>query len=266
MTILGDKDFNDEEMRKELESKIPGRKIHYYKQISSTNTVAREFAEAGAPEGTVVLADRQTGGHGRLNRKWISPAGGGLWFTMVLRPLMDPGKAAQITLLAAVATARAIVINTGICPGIKWPNDLLIKGKKVCGIIAEMESGESIAHVTLGIGINVNMSMQDFTLDLQDIATSLSRELGRPICRVSLLDEVLRQFDFWYSIWQRDGFEPIRTTWKQFNVTLKQNVKVDCGDEIWFGEALDIDDGGALILRSTNGMVKSFNFGEVSVR
>ncbi|AJQ26740.1 biotin--[acetyl-CoA-carboxylase] ligase [Pelosinus fermentans] len=263
---MDDNYVNDEKMRKEIETKLPGRRIHYYREISSTNTAALEFAEARAPEGTLVLADRQTGGHGRLNRKWLSPAGGGLWFTLVLRPQIDPEKAAQITLLAAVAIARAIEIHTGICPGIKWPNDLLIKGKKVCGIIAEMESGETIDHVILGIGINVNMDVQDFSLDLQDIATSLSQELGRPICRLSLLDEVLRQFDCWYSIWQRDGFEPIRVTWKQFNITLKQNVKVDSGDAVWSGEALDIDDGGALIIKSMNGMIKKFNFGEVSVR
>jgi len=263
--MMGGNYFNDEEVRKKLANGIPGREIHYYAETSSTNTVARELAQAGAPEGTLVLADCQISGQGRLNRKWLSPSGGGLWFTLVLRPRMDPGKAAQITLLAAVATARAIEINTGICPGIKWPNDLLIKGKKICGILAEMEGEETITHVILGIGINANMGMQDFSLDLQGVATSLSVELGHPVCRLALLDEVLRQFDCWYSIWQREGFEPIRATWKQFNVTLKQEVKVDCGDEIWLGEALDIDDGGALVVRGSNGIVKSFNFGEVSV-
>lgn len=263
---MGGNYFNYEELERELGNRVPERAIHYYAETSSTNTIARELAQAGAPEGTLVLADRQTGGQGRLSRRWISPAGGGLWFTLVLRPLMEPGEAAQITLLAAVATAKAIELNTGICPGIKWPNDLLINGRKVCGIIAEMEGGEDIAHIILGIGINVNMGMRDFGLDLQGIATSLEIELGRSVCRLTLLDEVLGQFDYWYSLWQREGFEPIRVAWKQYTITLKQNVKVDCGDEIWFGEAMDIGDDGALLIRTTDGLVKSFNFGEVSIR
>ena len=263
---MGGNDFNYEELAKKLKNTVPERVLHYYSETSSTNTIARELAQAGAAEGTVVLADRQTKGQGRLSRRWTSPAGGGLWFTLVLRPLMDPGKAAQITLLAAVATAKAIELNTGICPGIKWPNDLLIKGRKVCGIIAEMEGGEDITHIILGIGINVNMKMKDFGLDLQGIATSLEMELGRPVCRLTLLDEVLRQFDDWYSLWQTEGFESIRVAWKHYTITLKQNIKVDCGDEIWFGEAMDISDDGALLIRTTDGLMKSFNFGEVSIR
>jgi len=247
-----------------LPTKWLGKNQYYFREINSTNRAAKDLAEMYEPEGTIVMADRQTEGEGRLGRKWLS-SGEGLWFSVILRPKRDPSDAPQITLLAAVAVAEAIKKKTNLITGIKWPNDILIHQRKVCGILTELNVNEEDYFVILGIGINVNISLEDFGAELGEIATSLLIESGEIVHKVELLKEVLLKLEEWYLIWQEQGFEPIRQAWKKQNITLGQKVKITSLHEYEFGEALDIDDSGALIVKNDEGEIKNFNFGEVSL-
>lgn len=249
-----------------MKKMIIGQNIRYYDEVDSTNTVANELAQQEAPEGTVVLADCQHRGQGRLERRWLSPPNKGLWFSVILRPQAEPPTAVQLTLLAAVATSLGIEAYTGIRPGIKWPNDLLLQGKKVCGILCEMDAGETIDHVIIGIGINTNMTLQDLGPELQATATSLWLESGRAVVGPELLDEVLDQLNYWYFKWIDEGFEPVYKAWNRLNVTLGRFIRVDCGEGQFCGQALSIDEEGALVIREADGRERKFNFGEVSIR
>ncbi|WP_339061367.1 biotin--[acetyl-CoA-carboxylase] ligase [Tepidibacillus marianensis] len=257
--------LDDYNQMSNIPTKWFGHNYYYYREIGSTNHVAKELDEMYEPEGTVIIAEQQTEGEGRLGRKWLSQ-GEGLWFSVILRPKRDSADAPQITLLAAVAVAEAIKNKTNLTPGIKWPNDILINGRKVCGILTELNANEDDYSIILGIGINVNLSLEDLGDQLQDTATSLSLELGSNMNRMELLKEVLIQLEEWYLKWQKSGFKPIRQAWKNHNITIGEKVMISSLQEKFHGEALDIDDTGALILRDDEGEMKNFNFGEVSLR
>ena len=243
-----------------------GRKLIHYAEVDSTNSVADQLARCGEPAGTVVTANSQTHGQGRLDRRWFSPPDGGLWFTVILRPKTEPEITVQMTLLAAVAVCIGIEKATGIRPGIKWPNDLLVRGKKICGILCEMEAAETVEYVLLGIGINANVKEQDFGADLQTTATSLALESGRNVDGVQLLQEVLNQLELWYDRWLTEGFSVLRKAWKERNITLNRQIEVDCGDTVVVGQAIDIDGEGALLVQTLDGSEQRFLFGEVSIR
>jgi len=257
--------LDDYNQMSNIPTKWFGHNYYYYREIGSTNHVAKELAEMYEPEGTVIIAEQQTNGEGRLGRKWVSQ-GEGLWFSVILRPKRDSADAPQITLLAAVAVAEAIMNKTNLTSGIKWPNDILINGRKVCGILTEFYAKEEDYSVILGIGININISLADLGDELKETATSLSLELGSNINRLELLKEVLVQLEKWYIKWQERGFEPIRQAWKEYNITIGEKVTISSLQEKIHGEALDIGDTGALILRDEEGKIKSFDFGEVSLR
>ena len=247
-------------------STVIGQAIHYFQTVDSTNRVADELARQGAEEGTVVVADFQSEGHGRLERRWLSPRGKGLWFTVILRPQAEPASTVQLTLLAAVATTAAIGQYCGVYPKIKWPNDLLFAGKKVCGILCEMDGGDTVDHVIIGIGINTNMDSEDFPGELNTTATSLSLETKRQIEGAELLAVVLTQIEYWYQLWLIEGFAPIFKAWIQWNGTLGQEIRVDCGERQYQGRAERIEASGALVLREEDGSERIFDFGEVSIR
>lgn len=240
--------------------------IHHYHEVDSTNRVADEWACQGAPEGTVVLAEVQSRGQGRLERRWLSPCGKGLWFTVILRPPTEISETVPLTLLAAVATTEAIGEYCGVIPEIKWPNDLLVKGKKICGILCEMEAGETVDHVLVGIGINTNMCLADFPEELRSTATSVELETSRPVVGQELLTMVLRHFGFWYRQWLKEGFEPIREAWIRRNGTIGREVLVDGGDLQVLGRAERIEVSGALTVKLEDGTEQTFDFGEVSLR
>ncbi|MBC7325484.1 MAG: biotin--[acetyl-CoA-carboxylase] ligase, partial [Moorella sp. (in: Bacteria)] len=237
-----------------------GSPLYYYTEVGSTNQVAGDLAVAGASEGTTVIAEAQTAGQGRLGRTWLSPRGKGLWFSVILRPHLDPARAPQITLLASVAVAAAVQEQSGLSPGIKWPNDLLLNGRKACGILTEMAAGnEGIEYIVLGVGINVNLEAADFSPDLWATATSLLLETGRPVDRQDLFQEILYQIECWYCRWLVEGFEPVRQAWKKASVTLGQEVVVNSCQEVFVGRARDIDAEGALIVEGPGGEVQRFN-------
>lgn len=259
-----------EEVACELSTRVIGSEFKYRFRVGSTNEEAKIWARQGAPDGAVYLAEEQGTGKGRLGRGWYSPPGEGLWFSVVLRPGISPAAVPQVTLLAAVAVARAIKNETGLVAGVKWPNDLLagIKKRKLCGILTEMHADmDRVHYAVLGIGLNANLDPATIPVELQDIATSVAAEAGARVNRVSLLRCILRELDEWYMKWQADGPVPVLEEWKAWNVTLGREVKVtSVNNEAVVGKAIDLDESGALLVKLDSGDVKKFMAGEVSLR
>jgi BirA family biotin operon repressor/biotin-[acetyl-CoA-carboxylase] ligase len=238
--------------------------IYYYQEVDSTNTIACRLALGGAREGEVVVADAQTKGKGRLDRAWQSPPGSNLYTSMILRPKIEPAMAPQITLMAGVAVAELL---SGYSPGdvsIKWPNDVLLRGKKVCGILTEMKAAAgSVDFIILGIGLNINMNHQDFDPSLRDAATSLKIETGVVYDR---LDVVSKLFDFiekWYKVFLSMGFIGLRDTWLRHADILGKRIKVVFKDEFQTGIVTGIDDDGTIMMKDENGVNQQVVAGDV---
>ncbi|PKM86827.1 MAG: biotin--[acetyl-CoA-carboxylase] ligase [Firmicutes bacterium HGW-Firmicutes-12] len=241
--------------------------IHIYEELSSTNEVAKKFAAEGAPEGTIVFADKQTKGRGRMGRLWDSKAGIGIWLSLVLRPSIMPAQAAQLTFVSAVVVCQAVRDFTGLEAGIKWPNDVMIKGKKICGILTELSAEiDRINYCVAGIGLNVNHQLGDFSTDIVDKATSLMLASGTPYRRLELLVSILTLYDRIYREYREKGFSYILEQWKKLNCTLGHEVKVISQEEVYFGTAIDIDADGQLMVKIPEGEVRYVIVGDVSIR
>lgn len=256
-----------QEVIKGLDTEFMGRAVYYYASLDSTNREARALASAGAPGGSLVVAEEQAGGRGRLGRGWFSPRYMGIWCSLVLRPDIEPGKAPPVTMLTAVAVSAAVEKVTGVRPGIKWPNDLLAGGRKLCGILTEMDAEmEKVNFLVVGIGLNVNIPPDAFPEELRATATSLYQVKGGRVSRQDLLKQLLREFENCYRNWLESGFGPVLEEWKRRCVTLNCPVRVSTPRESWDGWAEDVDDAGALILRMPGGSRQRFMAGEVSLR
>ncbi|MBR2214991.1 MAG: biotin--[Selenomonadaceae bacterium] len=250
-----------------LKTAYMGQNYLFHAAIDSTNNEAKKLARAGVAEGTVVLAEEQGAGRGRLSRAFFSPKGKGLWFSVILRPPFLPQEAPKCTLMAAAAVARAME-DINLTPGIKWPNDIIHEGKKVTGILTEMSAEmDSINYVVIGIGINVNIWPEDFPAELREIATSLTVMGGKKISRVAFLQRVLKHLENLYEDAKKRGFAPIIEEWRRHSVTLGQNVQVlGVGqNESFSGYATDIDETGALLV-DTGSEVRRVLAGDVSIR
>lgn len=233
----------------------------YYLRLPSTNTLAQELARRQAPEGTILVAEAQTAGRGRLGRQWLSPFGAGLYCSLILRPPLPPADLPKLTLLAAVAVVRAIREVTGIDTRIKWPNDILLAGKKVGGILTETEAEQDqVHHVVLGIGLNVNT--RDFPEPLAAVATSLAAG-GRTWDRNQLLRRLLQVLDELYDQFLAQDYGRILAAWRQAAATLGNWVQVRQGERCYTGLALDITADGALILREADGQQRVVVAGEI---
>jgi len=234
-----------------LPYEFPGleERIHYFPEVGSTMDAARELAEKGAGEGTIVIAEAQTRGRGRLSREWLSPEGG-IYFSLVLRPGISPAYAPRINLMAAVAVAATIRKLFGLNAELKWPNDVLIGGRKVCGILAEMDAEMDVVNfVNIGIGINANTSIPQFA----KTATSLKDVLGKEISRKEFLSVLLGEIERQQALlMEADLLEE----WKKLSVTLNKYVKILSPGEVIVGRAIDIDTTGALIIRKSSGSLK----------
>lgn len=254
-----------EEMKESRKDHKIGCNLLYFDCVESTNDTAKELALSGEQEGTVVVADKQSSGRGRRGRVWQSPQGGGLWFSILLRPAIAPEQAPCITLLAGMAVCHAIRKLTGLQAGIKWPNDILFHDKKLCGILTEMGGElEQVHYVVVGIGINVNIS--EFTAELQSIASSLSQETGKAWSRTKLLLAVLQEFEQYYQIYlTAKNFAPFREEYIKLCDTLGCNISVS-GKACLTGLAEDITENGELQIRLPNGEKHIVYSGEVSVR
>ncbi|AZN40750.1 biotin--[acetyl-CoA-carboxylase] ligase [Paenibacillus albus] len=231
--------------------------VKLFDSIDSTQNIAQRLAEDGAPEGTLVIAEQQTSGRGRMGRKWVSPSGKGIYMSYVLRPAIPLQFAPQLTLLTAVALCRALrSVAAPLDIGIKWPNDLLIGGKKISGILLESTAeDERLRYVVTGIGISVNLSRDDYPPELHDIATSLAIELGRTLDRAEIIAAFFAQFQQLYVIYLKDGFAPIKTLWEALSVTLHKPRKLlVAGGEIT-ATPVGLSDQGALLVEKEDGTI-----------
>lgn len=234
-----------------LPYEFPGleQKIHHFYQIDSTMHAARELARGGADEGTVVITESQTHGRGRLNREWLSPTGG-IYFTLVLRPMISPTYATRMNLMASVAVATTIRKLLGLNAVLKWPNDVLIEGKKVCGILAEIDAEMDVVNfVSLGIGVNANTSIPQF----ENTATSLKQALGRDVSRKQFLTALLKEIERWQTLLMETD---LLEEWRRLSVTLGKDVRILTPGEVIMGRAIDIDNTGALIIRERDGSLR----------
>ncbi len=244
--------------------KIIGRDIQVFQETSSTNDVVEKLARDGVKEGVVVFAESQTKGRGRLGRKWISPTHKGLWFSVLLRPNFAPQETTQLTVISATALRRAIKTVCGVTADIKWPNDILIGGKKVAGILTEMSAEvDRVRHVILGIGVDVNLEAMEFSEELRKIATSLKIEVGEAISRAELATEILRELDFDYARVRAGKFSAVADEWESACVTIGKNVTVHVGDRKFRGHAEALDDDGALLVRTEYGHLERVIGGDV---
>jgi BirA family biotin operon repressor/biotin-[acetyl-CoA-carboxylase] ligase len=247
-------------------TRVIGREIHVFQETTSTNDVAARLARGGAAEGAVVFAESQTKGRGRLGRTWISPAGKGLWFTVLLRPNIPPQEATQLTVAAATAISRAIAQQTGLTPEIKWPNDILIRGRKLAGILTEMRAElDRVQEVLLGIGMDVNLEADDFYQALRPTVTSLRIETGQKVNRAELAVAVLRELDRDYQMVTEGQFDRLAEQWQQRCTTLGRQVVIRMGDRVIRGRAESLDDDGALLVRGTHGHLERIVGGDVTV-
>ncbi|GAG61370.1 unnamed protein product [marine sediment metagenome] len=239
-----------------LSTKYIGKEMYYFPKLKSTNIIAKEKAlhrAEGIDEGTLIIAERQSAGKGRLSREWFSPVGG-IWLSIVLYPQLSPSYISRITLMTAVAAVKAIKICTQIESQIKWPNDILINEKKVCGILTEMSAELDIINwVVVGIGINVNIDHREFPEDIQENTISLKEALDKEVLRVKLVQTFLQEFEKYYEKLKRKEFPSILGEWKLYSHTLGKKIRADIGERIVTGEAIDINESGALILKKEDG-------------
>jgi BirA family biotin operon repressor/biotin-[acetyl-CoA-carboxylase] ligase len=247
-----------------LRTTVIGKKIQFLSEVASTNTLAMEMAADGTPEGTVVIAETQTGGKGRLGRKWISPKGN-LYLSVVLRPNIPMHKAPLVTLIGAVAVVSAIRTTCGLEAGIKWPNDILISGKKIGGLLTEMSAEQDrIRHIVLGIGVDVNMEMVELPPEVRSLTTTLAAEVGAKINRIALLQRVLRDLEHWYQKFLKND-EDVLEAWKKLNVTVGNRITVSGAGEALDGLAQGIDRDGRLIVRLDDGTIRMVAAGDVTI-
>lgn len=252
------------DIKRGLKTRVIGKTVHLLSEVASTNTLAMEMAANGTPEGTVVIAETQTGGKGRLGRKWISPKGN-LHLSVVLRPNIPMHKAPLITLMGAVAVASAIRKTCGLEAGIKWPNDILISGRKVSGLLTEMSAEQDrIRHIVLGIGVDVNMEMGELPPEVRGLTTTLASEAKTQINRTALLQQLLRDLEGWYKKFLTHDGEVLEE-WKKLNLTIGNRVTVSGAGESLKGLAQGIDNEGRLIVRGDDGTIHTVAAGDVTI-
>lgn len=242
-----------------------GKEIFFYEKVGSTNTVASDLAEK-VGEGSVVLADSQEKGRGRRGRTWISPPGVNIYLSVILKPEIELKDATLLTLMAAAACANALRKVTGLDITIKWPNDLMFSDKKLGGILTELKTvREKILFAVTGIGINVNMDMNEFPEDIVHIATSIKQATGRIFSREEIVGEILNEMDKWYMILQDRKRNILLAEWQRLTSTIGKEVMVIAGRETYTGLADSIDDEGMLVLRLSSGEMKRISSGDLKV-
>jgi BirA family biotin operon repressor/biotin-[acetyl-CoA-carboxylase] ligase len=256
----------DDLMARLPSQRVIGRDIIVFSETTSTNDIVEKLARDGVAEGVVVFAESQTRGRGRLGRTWISPAGCGLWFSVLLRPNLRTTAATQLTVISAVAVARAIERECGLRPEIKWPNDILFGPRKAAGILLELNAElDRIRYAILGIGIDVNLEPDAFPPGLRPIATSLRAEAGRPLNRAALATAVLRELDHLYTLLHAGEFHEIGDEWMRRCTTLGRRVSIRIGDRSIAGRAEALDEEGALLVRTEHGTLERIIGGDVTL-
>jgi BirA family biotin operon repressor/biotin-[acetyl-CoA-carboxylase] ligase len=245
-----------------LATRFVGRRLVYLTSTGSTMDVARAEAEAGAPDGTVVLAEEQAKGRGRFERAWVSPAGKNLYLTLLMRPSLD--RLRSLSIVAPLAVALAVEDSTGLKPRIKWPNDVLIDGRKLSGVLVESEViGQSVKYALVGVGVNVNFDVEQ-SPEIAGVATSLKRELGSESSREELLAKFLNRFEQLYE--DAPKGDAVLQQWRSRLDTLGREIRVTFRDQVYEGLAEDVDVDGNLILVQPDGTRRTIEAGEVTLR
>jgi len=254
-----------QKIKEKLQTKLIGKTIHYFSEITSTNDLAKEMALLGAKEGTVIIAETQTSGKGRLSRKWASPRGG-IWLSTILRPKLSAKDIPKLTLMTSLAVAQTISQLFNLKTEVKWPNDVLINARKVCGILTEANTrGDTTNFVVVGIGINANIELDSLPKQVRKNATSLKHELKREIDREHFLRVLLEKMEHYYLMLLEGKFNLVLKEWKSLCGFLNSHVKVTSFKEKIEGWAIDVDENGALIIKLQDGTLRKVLFGDVNL-
>ena len=255
-----------DKVQEHLQTRIMGRpKIVYLKETDSTNLLAKSLASQGAAEGTLILAETQTAGRGRMSRTWFSPPEQNIYASIILRPPIIPSQAPQITLMTAVAAAKTLKNNAQLNARIKWPNDILIHGKKIAGILTEISTDmDMINYVIVGLGMNINTAESDLPPEIKDIATSVLIQNDRPFSRVKLLCAFLKNFEIAYEQLTKEGFTPVMDQWRQMSDIIGRKVLVDVINSKFKGVVESVDHDGVLNIKDDQGQMKRVFSGDVT--
>ncbi|MFT4413067.1 biotin--[acetyl-CoA-carboxylase] ligase [Fredinandcohnia humi] len=249
-----------------LETDTLGRNVYFEETVTSTQKIAHRLAYEGAVEGTVVVAEEQTSGRGRLDRSWYSPKHTGIWMSIILRPSIPPSRAPQLTLLTAVAVVQAIQEVTGLEPDIKWPNDILLQQKKVVGILTELQAEtERINSVIIGIGINVNQERIHFPEELSSIATSLRLEKGEPVDRAKLIQCILLKIEKLYKEYMQHGFKIVKLLWESYSTSIGKHIVARTLTGSIEGKAIGITDEGVLLIEDLTGKIHQIYSADIEI-
>lgn len=249
-----------------MNTKWAGRPLHFFQELGSTNIQAKLEAEEGAAEGTLVIADMQTAGRGRRGRTWSSPAGVNLYFTLILKPSYGTEQASGVTLVMALAVAAGIRKTCGVRAKIKWPNDIVVNGRKICGILTEMSVAKNvIRYVVIGVGVNVGL--QEFPREVADTAASLQAECGREVSRDTLTENIMTAFEEYYEGFLLQGdLSGVLAEYNSLLVNRGEKVRVLDPKGEYQGLAHGINSRGELLVEQEDGSVAEVYAGEVSVR
>ncbi len=253
------------EIQRNLTAKYIGHSIHYYKEVTSTNDIAEKFVELEEPEGSVIIAEKQTAGRSRKKTDWISPEGG-IWMTLILRPDVDLLQASKLTIVTGVALAKTLNDDFDIQAGIKWPNDILIDDKKMCGILTEaITEKDKIKAVLVGIGVDVNIDEEKIPDDLKPIATTINKHVNKAIKRSDILNAFFNHFEIFYDEFIKGNFKYTINEWRRLSTTTGKRVKVYKKGKALCADAIGIDNTGALIVELDDGKLEKITSGEVKI-
>ena len=249
-----------------LETERVGKRIEYYESIDSTNAAAKDLALKGAPEGTVVVAEHQTKGKGRLKRSWLSLPGENILFSVIFYPQISTDRVFRLTMLASIAAVKAVRRICKVDAKIKWPNDLYINEKKVCGVLTEFSADfDSVHYTVVGIGLNVNFEISKNS-EIENIATSLMEECGEKISRLSVFTALLEELDLLYKAFVKTGGEGLEKEWNKYSMVVGRKIKIISGKDEKIGIAKGINKYGHLILLNDNGQEEEIVCGDLSLR
>jgi BirA family biotin operon repressor/biotin-[acetyl-CoA-carboxylase] ligase len=253
-------------IQQSLKTKRVGKRIEYYESIDSTNAVAKELALKGTPDGTVVVAEHQTKGKGRLKRSWLSLPGENILFSVIFYPQISTDLVFRLTMLASIAAVKAVKRICKVDAKIKWPNDLYINGKKVCGVLTEFSADfDSVHYIVVGIGLNVNFKTSK-NREIENIATSLMEECGEKISRLSVFTALLEELDLLYESFIKTGGEELEKEWNKYSMVVGRKIKIISGKDEKLGIAKGINKYGHLILLNENGQDEEIVCGDLSLR
>jgi BirA family biotin operon repressor/biotin-[acetyl-CoA-carboxylase] ligase len=264
--------INGYEIKESLNTRRIGKKVYFYESVDSTNNVAKRLATESNEEGVLVVADTQLSGRGRMGRKWISPSGSGIWMSVVLKPQISPEGAQLFTLAASIAVSKAIESVTGLKPRIKWPNDVILSGRKVCGILTEMSAEtDKVNYVVIGIGINFTQTSDDFPAEIRSTAISIlgalaERENRQRVLRIDIIRETLSNLEQFYHMIEEERQKDIIDEWKRYSLVLGKRISVTRGNREYECMAEDITTEGALVVKHDDGTAERIYSGEVSIK